>query len=569
MMKRIYIAFALLGIAASASAQNMYDAMMFSENNYYGTARTLALGNAVTAIGGDLGSIGINPAGSAVAGYSQFTMTPGLTISKVNSQFSEKDSGKFSDVTSKARFGMPNFGFIQYCPTGNDYGVKSYSFGIVSNRTMSYNSRFNSFGRNANTSRFAEIASAATGYTPEQLGRGSSSAYWDSSAPWDVIAAYRGNLISGYDDANLYYAGNTEFVPKGGLPYVPGELNQAIDVRNMGSKQDVVFNFGLNVNDKIYVGANIGIPIASYQYNEFYSESAVNPEMFPITFIDEKGAEVPTTFNSGVIEYQRTNDIDGIYAKLGVIFLPTKNLRIGAAIQSPTAYTIKEMWQYNTSSSFGATQFNRDEFSELGEYTYCLRSSYIANFGLAYTFGGRGFLSVDYELTDYSVMRFSELTNDMAGYDYFYETNECNRKFAGLQHQLRAGLEFRLTPEFAVRLGYNLLTSPEKYYTNTHGQKVTANDFISNFETLRGDLHNGKYFGDKTNAASFGIGYSSPGSFFMDLAARTTQYPLSTFTPYYDYENYNSAGETVNVPSPRVENDRWLWDVVMTLGFRF
>lgn len=569
-MKRIYIAFALLGIAASASAQNIYDAMMFSENNYYGTARTMALGNAVTAIGGDLGSIGINPAGSAVAGYSQFTMTPGVVVSSVNSDYYIPGVGSNNSAdVSKGRFGMPNFGFIQYCNTGNSYGIKSYSFGFVSNRTMSYNSRFNAFGKNSSTSRFAEIASASTGYTPADLGAGSSSAYWDSSAPWDAIACYRGNLISGYDDANLYYAGNTEFVPQGGLPYVPGVLHQTIDVSNLGSKQDLVFNFGMNVNDRIYLGANIGIPIATYKYNEFYAENAENPDMFPITFINSRGEEDPTTFKSGVLEYSRTNDFDGIYAKFGAIFLPTKNLRIGASIQTPTAYTIKEAWQYSTSSTFGASQYNRDEYSELGEYTYCLRSPYIADLGIAYTFGGRGFLSVDYELTDYSVMRFSELADDAVGYDYFYETNECNRLFAGLQHQLRAGLEFRLTPEFAVRAGYNLLTTPEKYYTSTSGNKVTAGDFLADYEGLRGNLHNGKYFNSNTQSFSIGAGYSSPGSFFMDVAARYTEYPKSTFAPYYDYENYNAAGETVNVASPRVENYRNVIDIVMTLGFRF
>lgn len=66
---------------ASASAQSAYDAWLLSENNYEGTARSVAMGNAFTALGGDLGAVSINPAGSAVAGYSQFTLTPSLTFS--------------------------------------------------------------------------------------------------------------------------------------------------------------------------------------------------------------------------------------------------------------------------------------------------------------------------------------------------------------------------------------------------------------------------------------------------------------------------------------------------------
>ena len=71
----------LFAIAAvTAQAQSVYDALLFSERNYEGTARSVAMGNAFTALGGDLGSIGINPAGSAVAKYSQISITPSLTI---------------------------------------------------------------------------------------------------------------------------------------------------------------------------------------------------------------------------------------------------------------------------------------------------------------------------------------------------------------------------------------------------------------------------------------------------------------------------------------------------------
>ena len=75
-MKKLLISISLLGCCLAAGAQNMYDAINLSEVNYFGTARSMALGNAVTAVGGDLGTVNINPAGSAVAGYSQFTISP-------------------------------------------------------------------------------------------------------------------------------------------------------------------------------------------------------------------------------------------------------------------------------------------------------------------------------------------------------------------------------------------------------------------------------------------------------------------------------------------------------------
>ena len=82
-MKKIFAIAALLAATVGAGAQNMYDAITYSQNHYFGTARSMSMGNAVTALGGDLGSIGINPAGGAVAGYGQFAITPGLSISSV------------------------------------------------------------------------------------------------------------------------------------------------------------------------------------------------------------------------------------------------------------------------------------------------------------------------------------------------------------------------------------------------------------------------------------------------------------------------------------------------------
>ena len=75
-------------VAALASGQTVSDALTFSQNNYYGTARTLGMGNAVTAIGGDLGSISINPAGGSVSAFSQFEFSTGWNTANSISSYS-------------------------------------------------------------------------------------------------------------------------------------------------------------------------------------------------------------------------------------------------------------------------------------------------------------------------------------------------------------------------------------------------------------------------------------------------------------------------------------------------
>ena len=71
-MKKIIPLTLLAAVSVNAAAQNVQDALRFSENNYYGTARSISMGNAFTALGGDLGSINLNPAGSAVNSFSGF-----------------------------------------------------------------------------------------------------------------------------------------------------------------------------------------------------------------------------------------------------------------------------------------------------------------------------------------------------------------------------------------------------------------------------------------------------------------------------------------------------------------
>ena len=86
-MKRYFIAALALMLSLGLGAQNMYDAYRFSATDYLGTARVLGLGGAVTAVGSDLGSISYNPAASAVARYSQFSISPALSSSLVNTSF--------------------------------------------------------------------------------------------------------------------------------------------------------------------------------------------------------------------------------------------------------------------------------------------------------------------------------------------------------------------------------------------------------------------------------------------------------------------------------------------------
>ena len=576
-INRYLILASIMLIPSVAGAQNMYDAIRFSQNEYFGTARSMGMGNAMTAVGGDLGSIGINPAGSAVANHGQFTITPGITISSVSSSYNPTGAGSALGSPSKttsSRMTMPNFGVSMRFDTGNSTGLKSFTIGLVGNRTNQYEYSASASGMNSMSSQLAEFANAATG-VPENV-LSSYESYENSDVSWDVLTAYMGGMFGSYGQPGRYVGVTEALGPDGAYHYVPGPLSQASYVEESGSKTDFIMNLALNFSDKLYIGANIGTPFADYDYNESFIETALDPMLFPIQYDGGDGNIYETQFSSANTGYQYISRLDGIYAKLGVIYLPVKGLRIGAAIQTPTLYTVSERWQYSAATSFTDQYFNDAQSSPIGEYSYSMTSPYVFNIGMAYTFGVRGMFSLDYELTDYSVMSIYDPSMEdswnLAASDPFIDYNMTNKYFAGVSHSLRAGVEWRLTPEFSVRAGYNVTTDPERYWVNNMGENVTADDYFAEFNEYynhRKSLVSSQYYGDMTSSVSFGIGYSSPGSFFADFAVKKINYPDSEFSPYYDYDGFTAQGNPVFLESPKVTNKSSLLNMVLTLGWRF
>ena len=83
-------------------------------------------------------------------------------------------------------------------------------------------------------------------------------------------------------------------------------------------------------------------------------------------------------------------------------------------------------------------------------------------------------------------------------------------------------------------------------------------------------------------AVSFGIGYSSPGSFFADFAVRFQYLPNEMYTPYYYYgywADYNDGQKYAdgsdpmcimrNDVTPEICSQSALCNALLTLGWRF
>lgn len=576
-MKRTIFTALLSLTAIVAGAQTMYDGLNYSQNNYYGTARSIGMGNAMTAVGGDLGSIGINPAGSAVAGYSQFTITPNLTISSMNASYSAYPVGgadRFTNEQNKrlTRFSMPNIGLTFNWKTGNGSGLKAITYGLVVNGTNNFTGKMLAGGRNDKTSYQGAMAVAADGYDMDFLNgysidkdgkrvdRGWDYPYYYGDdfqndpnkgkfAPWNVIANAQAGSIANYgdtDDPSYYwrYRATTEGYSNTGKKdangnyiydiFLAGPLNQAYSRNITGSKYDVLFNVGFNFGDTFFVGANLGVTSLNYNYDECYKEAAENPSAFEIDFGD-KGK---TCFSDYRTRYSYTADGSGVFGKIGFLWRPVDGLRVGAAVQTPTIMEINERWIQDVNLNYTDASFNGSAKTPEGEYSYRLRSPYRLNAGAAFTFAGMALVSADYEMTDYSTMKFMSKDGGWSN-DTFSSLNDQIRNCMGVSHMVRVGAEFKPLPEIAVRAGYNFTTTPEYVYEGNSKTKLN----------------------DRINAFSVGLGYSSNGSFFADIAARMTMLADEYISPYADYLS--------DLASPMILNKRDIYNVTATIGWRF
>lgn len=537
-MRKTFITILLTMTGAIGYAQSAYDGLLFSENNYEGTARSVAMGNAFTALGGDLGSITINPAGSAVAGYSQFTITPGLTIASSTAQgvspFTDGSLPYFERKmqSSMARFSIPNMGLTINWDTGRTSGLKSMTFGFVVNKAASYDQDVYASGLNSTTSFMGAMAVDATNQYmwANQLSLKDNPYAYDD-CPWQYVVGYNSNMIAAYggDQDGDFFAGASEIIYDDGVG-LGGDLEQTYGRRTKGGKFDYVFNFGANISDFLYLGANLGLSSTNYSYDDYFKEAAVDPADFEIALDDGKNMY----FSQMRHRYWYEADVSGIYAKLGAILTPGYGLRIGAAIQTPVTNTVVERWQYTGSTEFTSSEYDGYASSPEGEYSYVFNSPMRANLGIAYTFGDFAVISADYELCNYGQMRFMEKNGQS---DYFDDLNENIKEVFGLQNIWRFGAEAKLGA-LAVRGGYGFSTSPEKHFDGT---------YRSNW--------------------SFGLGYSSKGSFYADFAVRKNSYNNEYYMPYNDYI-FNDDG-TIADPAPEIMITRSDWKVLMTFGWRF
>jgi len=567
-MKKLILVALGTALALTASAQSWQDALLYSTYEYGGTARSVAMGNAFTAVGGDLGSIGINPAGSAVAGYSQFTITPGVTISTANATSADPDLAYGDNVrTVFSRMKMPNLGFVVSMDTGHRSGVKRMSLGFVSNSTSDFTSRMYAGGVNATNSYCGSLASQAAGY-PEDALAGTSSIYgwWnldDYNAtyglPWEDMVAYRSAI---FGTVNGRYLGLTDWDKDGKSSGVLAPLYQKYGFQTKGYKHDMLVNFGLNFNDTFYLGANLGISTLRYGQSEYWYEEPNNEAEFPAVPFD-----VNPNARFRYLEMKRIFDAkgSGVYLKVGALWR-LGALRLGAAVQTPTVMRMETRMAWYGKAVVDGVNLPSSKSPEW-EDSYALVSPWRFNAGLAFTLGQSVLLSADYEIANYRSCYFRTRSESglYYGNEYFSDVNADIKDVLGASHMLRIGAEAKISQAFAVRLGYGFTTSPERNYLEWVYNPSDGTDHLMVFPlTAQERAAMCRHY------LSAGLGFTT-GPFFADIAVRYKMRYNQYYIPYtyYDYTGTNYTSKYTVDAVPEVTTTYGRIEALLTVGWRF
>lgn len=461
-------------MSACIMAQEPADALRFSWTVPSGTARHQAIGGAMGSLGGDITATFVNPAGLAFYRTSDLTFSPAIKFKNTKSTY----LGRTEQEKSSNTFNLGTTGFV-FGGGATNGNIKNVSVGLAYNRSADFNTYTLYRGQN-NTSSYS------LKYLDEIRGDRSANSV-DANYPFGASLAFRTywiDTIAGGTEPNFSFQSRAQNIVNTGL------LQQQV-INTSGGINDYALGVGINVNDKVMLGATLGIPVLNYQkYTKFTEQDATaNPN---------------NNFEMATVEEEISTRGVGLNLKAGLIFKPQDSWRIGLAFHSPTLYNLTDRSLITVMSDVEGTNgalfaSNEDITGSPQEFRYSLATPYRAIGSISYVLREvadvskqKGFLTADVEYVNYKASSYTVDAengyNDQNTRDYLKSLNTAIDNAYKGAFNFRVGGELKFTT-LMVRGGLAYYGNP---YQNINGEK-----------------------GSKTNISG-GLGYRNSG-FFVDL----------------------------------------------------
>ena len=563
-MKRVILLLAAVVAAAAASAQSSGrgwggllmdkdvlmpgDMVELSQTQFnFGTARAMAMAGAFTSLGADLSSMSINPAGLGMYRHSDISITPMMSFAR--SKTNAPEYGR----NSRDRFSMANIGVAINAYEGSG-SLVSLNIGFGYNRLADLNYDY-SFQRGGQRATVGDVYSRQLYWSNVSKNDfynagGSGNWNWDNIAPefWNAALAYRGFLVDQVDPDD----------PKSWKPTWVGndaEMGHFTEFRSRGSIGEYTLSLGANINNKIYIGASLGIQ-SVYQrkyidYGEEYYYPGTGPDGYGNSGLDYQ--LLWWKLNQSVIV-----EGTGVNFKAGIVYRPTTNLRLGAAIHTPTYYSLDRKFQ---SAAAGLAYANNHVDPNVtpdgkgyistandpnmtspvllddGPNNWSFVSPTRLMFGASYTFGQRGVISVDYERDWYNGIRIKDNPSGLDSQSWYNDSFRDNCKGSNI---VRVGAEFKPLPVLALRAGFGYSGSMYKDDVSPSSPLFT-----------------------KTTYYGAGVGFVLGRGVLLDIAYQSVSSKTPDYYLFYVWDEEGSADSAVYSTEVKRHN------VALTLGFRF
>lgn len=529
--KKIFLLAALSAASVAYTfGQNMIDGVRFGSTDISGTARYRSMAGAFGALGGDPSCMSDNPAGLAIyRGTNIISITPHLGFTNTETKASVNATGKDNN------FSVSNFGAVfSFRPEDSDF---NFNLGFGIERKLQTFRKMNMVLDNPSGSFGEYLYEQANSYL-DDYGKlatylGTETAWNDYNVPIMSLMGYQSFAIDA-DPNDPDHVTNPIF----------DQVFQQSNLLERTRHDNYNISGAFNYDDVFYAGMTIRITDFNSMVEHCFSEDS------------------DRDMSGDYITYDNRTETkgSGIGVNLGVLWKPTENWRLGAAVHTPVWMNMKEFHDasmeaynimYEEALQHDPKTENWSDWNDSQEYDYSTPWEY--QFSTAYIIGSRAIVSFEYDLRDFKTMKFHESTN---GYYedrvYYKDMNKTQKPYLKAQHTFKVGAEYRITPQWSARLGYAYKSSP---YTEAALFSDVNQDDISflyrtatkpNFSTLD-DQH---YF-------TGGLGWRGK-SWTFDLAC-VSHHSMEYYSPYpWDFTDSNILD---------FKTHQLNWD--LTLGYRF
>lgn len=524
-----------------ATWTDLYDLSFTSHN--FGTARSMAMGNAFTALGADMVSASLNPAGVGMYLSGDVSFTPMISVAKSNTTGqSYYDVAKTAD-NRMTRFVVPNFGVV--VPVSMSTGwLTNANFAVSYNRVADFNQKrlmgsLDHSYTNSLANYFATFSKEFSGDLNFDSSGGltyGDPSKWDPFT-WGAVLADNTGLISRNGDIwENKTIGSDAFV------------DQYSTIETLGAVDEWSFAGGFNIVDKVYFGIAIGIQNIDYTRNIYYGEGY------------RYGNEAN---DSGLVDQLLSTDYwqstyfygTGHNFKFGVTARPVHWLRVGLAYHTPTFYSLEISYAGAMKTITSRIEPGKEEqiiendaetpyFEEYGINSWRFRTPSRLLTGVAVTLGKRAIISADYERSWYQTIRLQEST--IYGLDDIYKGN-FKDVFKG-SSTLRLGVEYYALPALALRAGYIWSGSgikDEYKFGLTSRTLPTEQSFLT-----------------------AGLGLHLSKTAYLDFAYQYGTAHYTSIQPFYVTETMGGVTEPY-IDSAIFDTKTTNQNFILTLGFRF